>query len=61
MGARLIALPLTGLRSALAGVCESVMGIDMLSEAIQAARRNAQLNNAGEVEFAEGKCLRRFA
>jgi len=37
----------------LAGVCESVIGIDISAEAIQAARRNAELNNAGNVEFRE--------
>ncbi len=37
----------------LAGVCQSVIGIDISAEAIQAARRNAELNNAGNVEFRE--------
>ncbi|HEY0431448.1 MAG TPA: class I SAM-dependent rRNA methyltransferase, partial [Pyrinomonadaceae bacterium] len=37
----------------LAGVCESVIGIDISAEAIAAARRNAELNNAGNVEFRE--------
>lgn len=37
----------------LAGVCDSVLGIDISAEAIRAARRNAELNNAGNVEFRE--------
>jgi 23S rRNA (cytosine1962-C5)-methyltransferase len=37
----------------LAGVCERVIGIDISAEAIAAARRNAELNNAGNVEFRE--------
>ncbi len=37
----------------LAGVCQSVIGIDISAEAIQAARRNAELNNADNVEFRE--------
>ena len=37
----------------LADVCQSVIGIDISAEAIQAARRNAELNNAGNVEFRE--------
>ncbi|HCX30444.1 MAG TPA: hypothetical protein DHU55_11865 [Blastocatellia bacterium] len=37
----------------LAGVCDSVVGIDISAEAIQAARRNAELNNATNVEFRE--------
>ena len=37
----------------LAGVCDSVVGIDISAEAIAAARRNAELNNATNVEFRE--------
>jgi 23S rRNA (cytosine1962-C5)-methyltransferase len=37
----------------LAGVCESVVGIDISAEAIAAARRNAELNDARNVEFRE--------
>jgi len=37
----------------LAGVCDSVLGIDISAEAIRAARRNAELNKAGNVEFRE--------
>src|SRR5882762_7760222 len=37
----------------LAGVCDSVLGIDISAEAIKAASRNAQLNNAGNVQFRE--------
>ncbi|HEV7475322.1 MAG TPA: class I SAM-dependent rRNA methyltransferase [Pyrinomonadaceae bacterium] len=37
----------------LAGVCESVIGIDISAEAIAAARQNAQRNDAGNVEFRE--------
>jgi 23S rRNA (cytosine1962-C5)-methyltransferase len=37
----------------LAGVCESVLGIDISGEAIQRARTNARLNNAANVEFHE--------
>jgi 23S rRNA (cytosine1962-C5)-methyltransferase len=37
----------------LAGVCESVLGIDISSEAIESARRNAGLNHATSVEFRE--------
>ena len=37
----------------LAGVCASVLGIDISSEAVEAARRNAELNNATNVEFRE--------
>jgi 23S rRNA (cytosine1962-C5)-methyltransferase len=37
----------------LAGVCESVLGIDISAEAIQVARRNAELNNAQNVEIRE--------
>jgi 23S rRNA (cytosine1962-C5)-methyltransferase len=34
-------------------VCDSVVGIDISAEAIQAAQRNAELNGAGNVEFRE--------
>jgi 23S rRNA (cytosine1962-C5)-methyltransferase len=37
----------------LAGVCDSVMGIDISAEAIQSARRNAELNSITNVEFRE--------
>lgn len=37
----------------LAGVCESVLGIDISAEAVEAARQNAELNNARNVEFRE--------
>ncbi len=37
----------------LAPVCESVLGLDISAEAIRAARRNAELNNAANVEFRE--------
>lgn len=35
----------------LAGVCESVLGLDISPEAVKAAYRNAWLNNATNVEF----------
>ena len=37
----------------LADVCDSVMGIDISADAIEAARRNAELNNTTNVEFHE--------
>jgi 23S rRNA (cytosine1962-C5)-methyltransferase len=37
----------------LAGVCDSVLGIDISTEAIQAARRNAALNQTTNIEFVE--------
>ncbi len=37
----------------LARVCDSVVGIDISAEAIEAAQRNAELNGAGNVEFRE--------
>jgi len=37
----------------LASVCDSVTGIDISSEAIQAARRNTELNRLHNVEFQE--------
>ncbi len=37
----------------LAGVCETVTGIDISAEAVQSAQRNAELNNAGNVDFRE--------
>lgn len=37
----------------LAGVCDSVVGIDISSDAIHAARRNAELNNTTNIEFRE--------
>ena len=38
----------------IAPVCASVLGIDISGEAVVAARRNAELNGAGNVEFREG-------
>jgi 23S rRNA (cytosine1962-C5)-methyltransferase len=37
----------------LAGVCESVLGLDISAEAVAAACRNAELNQATNVEFRE--------
>jgi 23S rRNA (cytosine1962-C5)-methyltransferase len=37
----------------LSGVCQSVIGIDISSEAVDLARRNAELNEATNVEFRE--------
>ena len=37
----------------LAGVCDSVTGIDISADAIETARRNAELNHATNVEFRE--------
>ena len=37
----------------LASACDSVVGIDISAEAIDAARKNAQLNNITNVEFRE--------
>ncbi len=37
----------------LAGVCDSVVGIDISADAIHAARKNAELNNISNVEFRE--------
>lgn len=37
----------------LAQACESVIGIDISGDAVSAARRNAHLNNASNVEFRE--------
>lgn len=37
----------------LAGVCDSVLGLDISAEAVAAARRNVELNNATNVEFRE--------
>jgi len=36
-----------------APVCNSVLGLDISSDAVAAARRNAELNNANNVEFRE--------
>lgn len=36
-----------------ANVCDSVLGIDISAEAIQAAQRNAELNHATNIEFIE--------
>jgi 23S rRNA (cytosine1962-C5)-methyltransferase len=37
----------------LASVCDSVLGIDISADAIQAAQKNAELNNATNVQFSE--------
>ena len=37
----------------LAAVCESVLGLDISADAVEAARRNAELNEARNVEFRE--------
>lgn len=37
----------------LAGVCDSVLGLDISADAVGAAHRNAELNNAGNIEFRE--------
>jgi 23S rRNA (cytosine1962-C5)-methyltransferase len=37
----------------LASVCEAVIGIDISGDAVAAAKRNAQLNELGNVEFRE--------
>ncbi len=37
----------------LAGVCESVLGIDISAEAVAVARRNAEINNITNTEFRE--------
>jgi 23S rRNA (cytosine1962-C5)-methyltransferase len=37
----------------LTGVCDSVLGIDISAEAIKAANRNAELNDAANAEFRE--------
>ncbi len=37
----------------LAGVCDNVLGLDISAEAIDAARKNAELNQATNVEFRE--------
>ncbi|HEV7798724.1 MAG TPA: class I SAM-dependent rRNA methyltransferase [Pyrinomonadaceae bacterium] len=37
----------------LAGICDSVLGLDISAEAVAAARRNAERNHAGNVEFRE--------
>ncbi len=37
----------------LASACESVLGLDISGEAVQAAQRNAELNDARNVEFRE--------
>ncbi|HEX8142953.1 MAG TPA: class I SAM-dependent rRNA methyltransferase [Pyrinomonadaceae bacterium] len=37
----------------LARACQSVLGLDVSAEAVAAARRNAELNNSGQVEFRE--------
>ncbi|MBA3248580.1 MAG: class I SAM-dependent rRNA methyltransferase [Pyrinomonadaceae bacterium] len=42
-----------GFALGLAPVCESVLGLDISAEALRAARLNAELNNATNVEFRE--------
>jgi 23S rRNA (cytosine1962-C5)-methyltransferase len=42
-----------GFALSLAPVCESVLGLDVSAEAVAAARRNAGLNGAANVEFRE--------
>ena len=37
----------------LAPACESVLGLDISADAVETARRNAELNGAGNVEFRE--------
>ncbi len=42
-----------GFALAMAGVCESVVGLDISAEAVAASRRNADLNHLTNVEFRE--------
>jgi len=42
-----------GFALAMAARCESVLGLDISGEAVAAARRNGELNNAANVEFRE--------
>lgn len=42
-----------GFALSMAGVCESVVGLDISAEAVAASRRNAELNELGNVEFRE--------
>jgi 23S rRNA (cytosine1962-C5)-methyltransferase len=42
-----------GFALAMSSRCESVLGLDISAEAVAAARRNAELNGAGNVEFRE--------
>ncbi len=42
-----------GFALAMARSCESVLGLDVSAEAVAAARRNAELNGAANVEFRE--------
>ena len=42
-----------GFALSIAPACESVTGLDVSAEAVAAARRNAELNGAGAVEFRE--------
>jgi 23S rRNA (cytosine1962-C5)-methyltransferase len=42
-----------GFALSIAGVCESVLGLDISAEAVAASRRNAELNGASNVEFRE--------
>src|SRR5215207_7424298 len=42
-----------GFALSIAGVCESVLGLDISAEAVAASRRNAGLNGAGNVSFSE--------
>jgi 23S rRNA (cytosine1962-C5)-methyltransferase len=42
-----------GFALSIAGVCESVTGLDISAEAVAASRRNAELNGTANVEFRE--------
>jgi len=42
-----------GFALSVAPACESVLGLDVSAEAVEAARSNARLNGAGNVEFRE--------
>ncbi|HEV2861955.1 MAG TPA: class I SAM-dependent rRNA methyltransferase [Pyrinomonadaceae bacterium] len=42
-----------GFALSMAKSCESVVGLDVSGEAVEAARRNAEFNGAGNVEFRE--------
>ncbi|MEJ7710794.1 MAG: class I SAM-dependent methyltransferase [Pyrinomonadaceae bacterium] len=47
----------------MAGHCQSVLGLDVSGEAVLASRRNAELNNFGNLEFREANvfdALREF-
>lgn len=42
-----------GFALSIAGMCESVLGLDISAEAVATSRRNAELNKAANVEFRE--------